>query len=197
MSRSFVGFVLSVPLFVLACDGGSRLAPDRAVTPLFAAAGVGSHHAIRLVSHTGYAGAGLVNVSVTASDPGPTDQGFTVQGEFTLQGADPNRTYFIARKADFMPPVLDCTTIAAWNPFIEWLDSATPTSPSVFTVLTTSAGGAGSAHFYVRSTSPLLADGAVFSVRFAILDDTNGSGTPNAGDTEAYVTDACVTVTVK
>ena len=196
MPRYFISFVLPLSLFALACDGGERLAPD-AGAPLFGAGEVGSHHALPLISHTGYSGSGLVNVSVTASDPGTTDQGFTVEGEFTLHGAEPGRTYFIARKADFVPPVLDCTTIAAWNPFIEWLDAVTPTSPAVFTVLTTSAGGSGTAHFYVRSTSPLLADGKLFSVRFAILDDTNGSGTPNAGDTEAYVTDGCVTVRVK
>ena len=194
MSRHLISFVLPATLFALACDTGKPLAP---AGPLLAISGVGSHHALALTSHTGYSGLGLVNVSVTANDPGLTDNGFTVQGEFTLHGAEPNRTFFIARKADFMPPVLDCTTIASWNPFIEWLDAATPTSPAVFTILTTSAGGAGAAHFYVRSTNPLLADGSVFSVRFAILDDTNGSGTPNAGDTEAYVTDACVNVTVK
>jgi hypothetical protein len=184
-------------VFALACDAGGALVSESGVAPIFASSDVGSHHGIPLVSHTGYSGTGLVNVSVTASDPGPTDQGFTVQGEFTLHGAAPSHTFFIARKADFMPPVLDCTTIATWNPFIEWLDAATPTSPPVFSVLTTSAGGAGAAHFYVRSTSPLLADGSVFSARFTILDDTDGSGTPSTSDTEAYVSDGCVNVTVK
>jgi len=181
----------------LGCNAGEHLATEPGLGPLFVATGVGDHHAIPLVSHTGYPGSGQVNVSPTASDPGATDQGFTVQGQFTLHGADPDRTYFIARKVDLTPPDFDCTTVAAWNPFIEFLDAITPSSPPVFRVLTTSAGGAGAAHFYGRFTTPLLDDGKVFSVRFAILDDTNGSGTPDAGDTEAYVTDACVTVTVK
>ncbi|HEV8356731.1 MAG TPA: hypothetical protein VGQ17_08215 [Gemmatimonadales bacterium] len=184
-------------VLLAACGVEPTVPSAPGVGPLLAAVGVGDHHAILLVSHTGYPGSGQVNVSPTASDPGLTDQGFTVQGEFTLHGADPERTFFIARRVDATPPIFDCTTVAAWNPFIEFLDAVTPTSPPVFRVLTTSAGGAGAAHFYGRFATPLFADGKFFSVRFAILDDTNGSGTPDAGDTEAYVTDACVTVTVK
>lgn len=198
MSRSSVALpILAVAVIVLSCNAGDRTAAEPALGPLFDAAGGGAHHAIPLVSHTGYPGSGMVNVAATASDPGPTDQGFTVQGQFTLHGADPDRTYFIARKVDATPPVLDCTTAAAWNPFLVWVDKVTPSSPPIFLELTTSAGGAGAVHFYGRFATTLFADGNQFSVRFAVLDDTDGSGTPNAGDTEAYATDPCVMVTVK
>ena len=197
MTRPLIVLAFSLSVLGLACNASEPVAPGPDLRRVFADVGVGDHHAIPLVSHTGYPGSGQVNVSPTASDPGATDQGFTVQGQFTLHGADPDRTYFIARKADAAPPVFDCTTVAAWNPFIEFVDAVTPSSPPVFRVLTTSAGGAGGAHFYGRFPGPLFDDGKFFSVRFAILDDTDGSGTPNTGDTEAYVTDACVTVTVK
>ena len=191
---SVLAFSLSL---ALACSPGERVATEPPLHAVFDATGVGDHHAIPLVSHTGYPGSGMVSVSPTASDPGSTDQGLTVQGEFNLHGAYPDRTYFIARKVDAIPPVFDCTTVSAWNPFIEWVDNLTPSSPPVFEVLHTSAGGAATAHFYGRFATPLFADGNVMSSRFAILDDTNGSGAPDAGDTEAYVTDACVLLTVK
>jgi hypothetical protein len=191
---SVLAFSLSI---ALGCSPGDRVTTEPGQHPVFAAASVGDHHAIPLVSHTGYPGSGTVSVSPTASDPGPTDQGLTVQGEFTLHGAYADRTYFIARKVDATPPVFDCATVSAWNPFIEWVDKLTPTSPPVFEVLSTSAGGGATEHFYGRFATALFADGNVMSARFAILDDTNGSGTPDAGDTEAYVTEACVLVTVK
>ena len=190
--------LLAFSLFLaLACSPGERVPTEPALGTLFTVAGVGDHHAIPLVSHTGYPGSGTVSVTATASDPGPTDQGLTVQGEFTLQGAHPDRTYFIARKVDAIPPVFDCTTVAAWNPFVEWVDKLTPSSPPVFEVLNTSAGGAATAHFYGRFASALFVDGNIMSSRFAVLDDTNGSGVPDAGDTEAYVSEGCVLLTVK
>jgi hypothetical protein len=188
---------LSLSIQALGCVTDGPTVDASRWDPAFATAGVGDHHAIPLVSHTGYPGSGEVNVSPSANDPGQPDQGLTVRGEFTLHGADPDRTYFIARKVDATPPVLDCASVAAWNPFLEWVDAVTPTSPPVFVILTTSPGGAGTAHFYGRFASALFTDGKLFSARFAILEDTNNSGAPDAGDTEAYVTDACVVVTVK
>jgi hypothetical protein len=197
MTRLQSALACSLSILGLACSGDERTVAPSGADPVFAAAGVGDHHGIPLVSHTGYPGGGQVNVSPSANDPGLTDEGLTVRGEFILHGGFPDRTYFIARKVDATPPVFDCATVVAWNPFLEWLDAVTPTSPPVFERLTTSRGGAGAASFYGRFATALFTDGKVFSVRFAVLDDTNRSGAPDAADTEAYVTDACVLVTVK
>jgi hypothetical protein len=116
-------------------------------------------------------GSGTIAVSPTAKNEG-TNQ-FDVQITVSIHGATPNTVFTASRNVDFNANGV-CTG-----------PSFAPFSPA----LTTSAGGAGAAHYEVLRgppAAPLFVEGAQFDVSFRVVG-TDGT----------VLTSECFTVTVK
>jgi hypothetical protein len=110
-------------------------------------------------------GTGHVLVAPTAEDHGT----FAVQVEVNIHDAAPGVTFALARAVDLNPDGV-CTMASGWLPLGD---------------LTTSAGGAGAAHFEVHRGAPFLS-----GVRFdAVFRAVGSDGTE--------LRSACLTVTVK
>ena len=110
-------------------------------------------------------GTGQVLVAPTSEDQGT----FAVQITVNIHGATPNTTFTVARAVDLNPDGV-CTMASGWLPLGD---------------LTTSAGGAGAAHFEVHRGAPFVS-----GVRFDVVFRAVGSdGTELRSD--------CLTVTVK
>jgi hypothetical protein len=106
--------------------------------------------------------------------------GFAVEGQFNVRGAPPNTTYLVQRKVDLAVDG-NCTGAA-------YVTFPIPQSSGPLVQLTTSAGGAGAAHFDLQL--PGFADDSQFDVTFRLIEDS-----PNPGGTELRT--GCVTVTVR
>ncbi len=116
-------------------------------------------------------GSGTIAFSPTAKNEG-TNQ-FDVQITVTVHGAAPHTVFTASRNVDFVADGI-CTS-----------PTFAPFSPA----FTTSAGGAGAAHYEVLRgppTFPLFVDGARFDVSFRVVG-TDGT----------VLTSECFTVTVK
>jgi opacity protein-like surface antigen len=114
-------------------------------------------------------GSGTIAFSPTAKNEG-TNQ-FNVQITVNIHGATPNTVFTASRNVDFNADGI-CTG-----------PTFTPFSPA----LTTSAGGAGTAHYDVQRGPPtLFVEGAEFDVSFRVVG-TDGT----------VLTSECFTVTVK
>ena len=117
-------------------------------------------------------GTGHVEVSPTARGQGAV---FVAEGAAAIHGALPNTTFIVQRAIDFTPNDGVCTIAPA--PPAGWI---------TLTTLTTSAGGAGAAHFERVSPPPGPA-GFQFDIVFRVIS-TDG--------TQVLMSD-CMTVTVK
>jgi hypothetical protein len=116
-------------------------------------------------------GSGSIAFSPTAKNEG-TNQ-FDVQITVNIQGAAPNTVFTASRNVDFNADGI-CTS-----------PTFAPFSPA----LTTSAGGAGAAHYEVLRgppTFPLFVEGAEFDLSFRVV-----------GADGTVLTSECFTVTVK
>jgi hypothetical protein len=134
----------------------------------FAQADPSTHHSLTAISGQG---SGNIAVSPTADNVGLNQ----FEGEVTvnIHGAAPNTVFTASRNADFIADGI-CT-----NP------NFAPFSPA----FTTSAGGAGAAHYVVLRGPPifpLFVEGASFDVSFRVVG-TDGT----------VLTSECFTVTVK
>jgi hypothetical protein len=110
-------------------------------------------------------GTGHVLVAPTSEDHGT----FAVQVEVNIHDAAPGVTFAVARAVDLNPDGV-CTMATGWLPLGD---------------LTTSAGGAGAAHFEVHRGAPFLS-----GVRFdAVFRAVGSDGTE--------LRSGCLTVTVK
>jgi hypothetical protein len=140
--------------------------PAAAAFVAFAQADPVTHVALTTISGQG---SGTIAFSPTAKNEG-TNQ-FDVQITINIHGAAPNTDFTVSRNPDFIANGI-CT-----NP------SFVPLSP----VFTTSAGGAGAAHYEVQRGPPtLFVEGATFDVSFRVVG-TDGT----------VLTSECFTVTVK
>lgn len=95
-------------------------------------------------------GTGHVLVAPTAEDHGT----FAVEVEVNIHDAAPNTTFAVARAVDLKPDGV-CTMASGWLPLGD---------------LTTSAGGAGAAHFEVHRGAPFVS-----GVRFDLVFRAVGS----------------------
>jgi hypothetical protein len=110
-------------------------------------------------------GQGQVLVAPTSADQGT----FAVEVTINIHGAVPDGTFAVARAVDLNPDGI-CTMASGWLPLGD---------------LTTSAGGAGAAHFEVHRGAPFLS-----GVRFdAVFRAVGSDGT--------VLLSSCLTVTVK
>jgi hypothetical protein len=110
-------------------------------------------------------GRGEVLVAPTAEDQGT----FAAQVTVNVHGAGPDVSFAVARAVDLNPDGI-CTMASGWLPLGE---------------LTTSAGGAGAAHFEVHRSAPLVS-----GVRFdAVFRAVGSDGT--------VLLSGCLMVTVK
>jgi hypothetical protein len=141
-------------------------------------------HVLTAVSGSG---TGIVNVTATAEPVAGTDRGFgfSVEGEVNVHDAAPNTTFLIQRKPDF-----NVNGICEGPAFI----TVPIPRPGPLVTLTTSAGGAGAAHFSVQfPTKPdgtPFPDGTRFDVMFRLLESS-----PNPAATELRT--ECFTVTTQ
>lgn len=174
MIRSFIALVV-ISAGVVAC-AGERTSPTAPSEGRQAELGQGGTitHAIPLVATLG-TGWGAVNVTPTAEDQGT----FHVQGEVLVVGAPPNTTYIIQRAPDLNVADPNCTG--------PWISFPIP-NPGPIVTLTTSPGGAGSAHFEL-GVAGAFTSGTPFNVRFRLIDDL---ATP-----ASVLESACTTVVVK
>src|SRR5829696_681438 len=117
-------------------------------------------------------GTGHVVVSPTAKGQGAV---FVAEGAAAIHDALPNTTFIVQRAVDFTPNDGVCTIAPA--PPAGWI---------ILTTLTTSAGGAGAAHFE-RVSPPPGPSGFQFDIVFRVIS-TDG--------TQVLMSD-CMTVTVK
>jgi hypothetical protein len=134
----------------------------------FAQADPSTHHSLTAISGQG---SGNIALSPTARNVGLNQ--FDGQVTVNIHGAAPNTVFTASRNADFIADGI-CT-----NP------TFAPFSPA----FTTSAGGAGAAHYEVLRgppTFPLFVEGAKFDVSFRVVG-TDGT----------VLTSECFTVTVK
>jgi hypothetical protein len=116
-------------------------------------------------------GSGTIAFSPTAKNEGANQ--FDVQITINIHGATPNTVFTASRNVDFNADGI-CTS-----------PNFAPFSPT----FTTSAGGAGAAHYEVLRgppTFPLFVEGAEFDVSFRVVG-TDGT----------VLTSECFTVTVK
>ena len=140
-------------------------------------------HALDLTCFAGPCEGAIGQVNVTANarpvaNAAP-EFGFAVEGQFNIHGAPPNTSYLAERRVDFAVDGI-CTGVA-------YVTFPIPT-PGPLVLLTTSAAGAGAAHF--TNQLPGFADNSQFDVTFRLIEDS-----PNPGGTE--IRTGCVTVTVK
>jgi hypothetical protein len=128
--------------------------------------------------------AGKVNLTLTLRPVDGAAPGFGIspEGVYNVHGAPPNTTYLAQRAFD---PILDGVCTA---PFITWPFSPVLPSGPPPVRLTTSAGGAGAAHFSTQI--PIVPKGAEFDAVFRLIEES-----PNPGGTELR-TD-CVRVTTR
>lgn len=105
--------------------------------------------------------------------------GFAVEGVFNVHGAPPGTTYLAQRRVDLAVDGI-CTGAA-------YVSFPIP-QPGPLVELTTSAGGAGAAHFDLQL--PGFADDSQFDVTFRLIEES-----PDPGGTDLRT--GCVTVTVK
>jgi hypothetical protein len=118
-------------------------------------------------------GSGTISLSPTAKDEvlNGVDLQFDVQVTVNIHGANPNTVFTVSRNPDF--------TVNGSCPSQNFL-ALNPT-------FTTSAGGAGAAHYEVQRGPPtLFVEGARFDVSFKV-----------AGSDGTLLTSECITVTVK
>jgi hypothetical protein len=120
-------------------------------------------------------GSGLWAASLLRSHPRPNEgtNQFDVQITVNIHGAAPNTVFTASRNVDFNADGI-CTS-----------PTFAPFSPA----FTTSAGGAGAAHYEVLRgppTFPLFVEGAEFDVSFRVV-----------GADGTVLTSECFTVTVK
>lgn len=117
--------------------------------------------------------AGTVNFSAPArrvdgAQPGP---GVVHEGTYTVHGAPPNTTYLLQRAVDFVPNG-QCT-----GAFLTWpFPPFGPPSSEPPARLTTSAGGAGAAHFTFEFA--LGVPGVPAEIMFRLIEES-----PNQGGT--------------
>jgi hypothetical protein len=134
----------------------------------FAQADPFTHHSLTAISGQG---SGNIAFSTTARNVGLNQ--FDVQITVNIHGAAPNTVFTASRNVDFIVDGI-CT-----NP------TFAPFTPA----LTTSAGGAGAAHYEVLRgppAFPLFVEGAKFDVSFRVV-----------GSDGTVLTSECFTVTVK
>ncbi|HUP00747.1 MAG TPA: hypothetical protein VM737_04400 [Gemmatimonadota bacterium] len=138
-------------------------------------------HGVDLTCFAGPCGgaAGTVNMTQNARPVAGAAPGFGVAlvGEYTVHGAPPNTTYLVQRAFD---PILDgvCTGAFISWPFLPFQ----PPGPDPVR-LTTSAGGAGAAHFSLEI--PFAPEGVHLDFVFRLIEES-----PNPGGTELRT--ACV-----
>jgi hypothetical protein len=128
--------------------------------------------------------AGKVNLTLTLRPVEGAAPGFGIspEGVYNVHGAPPNTTYLVQRAFD---PVLDGVCTA---PFVTWPFSPVLPSGPPPVRLTTSAGGAGAAHFSAQI--PIVPKGAEFDAIFRLIEES-----PNPGGTELRT--ECVRVTTR
>lgn len=155
MKHARLAVAAGAVLGILACSPGSRspfaavVDPDPpAVTTGLALASGSATHGQPLVPVVG-AGAGIVNVTPTASD----DETFAAQIEVNVHGLPRETTFAIERSPDLVPDGV-CSN-PAWLAF----PGAT---------ITTSSGGAGAAHIDFHRGAPFVS-GVSFDVRFRVV----------------------------
>jgi len=117
--------------------------------------------------------AGNVNLTQNTRPVAGAAPGFGValEGEYNVHGAPPNTTYLVQRSFDF---ILDgvCTGVFITWPFLPFQ----PPGPDPVR-LTTSAGGAGAAHFSLQI--PFAPEGTQTEFVFRLIEES-----PNPGGTE-------------
>lgn len=128
---------------------------------------------------------GNVNFTLTLRPVEGAAPGFGTSpvGVYAVHGAPRNTTYLVQRAFD---PILDGVCTA---PFLTWPFTSVqpPVGPPPVT-LTTSAGGAGAAHFSAQI--PFVPKGAQFDAVFRLIEES-----PNPGGTELRT--ECVRVTTR
>ena len=139
-------------------------------------------HGIDLICFAGpcEGAAGKVNMTITSQPVKGAAPGFGVSlvGQYTVHGAPPNTTYLVQRAFD---PILDgaCTGAFITWPFLPFQ----PPGPNPVR-LTTSPGGAGTAHFTFQIA--FVPTGTQSEFIFRLIEES-----PNPGGTELRT--ACVT----
>lgn len=175
-----IGLLLTVSALVAGCEEPGPVATT-ADKPI--AASASPTHAIDLNCFAGpcEGAVGQVNVTTNSRPVANAAPGFglAVGGVFTIHGAPPGTTYLVQRRVDFQ---IDGICIGA-----TYVSFPVPT-PGPLVLLTTSAAGAGAAHFD-NLLSP-FADDSQFDVTFRLIEES-----PNPGGTD--IRTGCVTVTVK
>jgi hypothetical protein len=175
MRITILSAALVTGVLVAACSADSTTTPQN-LEPARATlnAGGSQTHNIELVALLG-PGSGSANVTPTAEDQGT----FHVQGQVHIVGALPNTTYYVQRAPDLNVGDPACTG--------PWISFPFPNAGPTVT-LTTSAGGAGSAHFEL-GVAGAFTSGTPFNVRFRVID--------NLQNPTSILMSNCVTVVVK
>ena len=166
---------------ILATAGGLACAAERTPTTapsegvqVTLAQGGTLTHGIALAATLG-TGWGMVNVTPSAEDQGTLH----VQGQVQVLGVPANTTYLVQRAPDVNVADPACTG--------PWISFPVP-NPGPLVTLTSSPGGAGSAHFEVGVGGPFTS-GTPFNVKFRLIDDLNAP--------TSVLETACTTVVVK
>jgi hypothetical protein len=180
MRRFFTYWPASLPaLLLLACGNDPSAPPSAASLALGSRLVANSQtHGLDLQASASGPKMGIVNLTSTAA--GPTT--FNAQINFNVHGLAPNTTYTLSRASEFGTGPTDfdglCQRAAGEAPWV----GAVPFIPFPVT-LTTSAGGAGSAH--VVNQNDVFPDGSQFDVMFRVSNGTTDLRTD------------CITVEVK
>jgi hypothetical protein len=161
-------------LLMAACSADSTAPGTRGPPQVSFKMGATDTHGIALVALLG-TGSGAVNVTPTAEDHGT----FHVQGQVHVRGAMANTTYIVQRAPDVNVADPACTG--------PWISFPIP-NPGPLVTLTTSPGGAGSAHFEL-GVGGVFTSGTPFNVRFRVVDDLQSP--------TSILMSECVTVVVK
>lgn len=181
-----IALQLAVGILVVGCndsptDAGRSMTSEHEGGGL--AVSASPTHALDLTCFAGPCEGAIGHVNVTANARPVTNAapgfGFAVEGQFNIHGAPPNTSYLAERRVDFAVDGI-CTGAS-------YLTFPIPT-PGPLVLLTTSAGGAGAAHF--TNQLPGFADNSQFDVTFRLIEDS-----PSPGATE--IRTGCATVTVK
>jgi hypothetical protein len=161
-------------LLMAACSADTTAPATRGPPHVSFEMGGTDTHGIALVAVLG-TGSGAVNVTPTAEDHGT----FHLQGQVHISGAMANTTYFVQRAPDVNVADPACTG--------PWISFPIP-NPGPVVTLTTSPGGAGSAHFEL-AVGGVFTSGTPFNVRFRVID--------NLQSPTSILMSECVTVVVK
>lgn len=174
MSRRLIACIL-VTAGSLACaaERTPTTAPSEALRVTLTQGGTITH-GIALAATLG-TGWGAVNVTPTAEDQGT----FHVQGTVHVVGVPANTTYLVQRAPDLNVADPNCTG--------PWITFPIP-NPGPLVTLTSSPGGAGSAHFELGVAGPFTS-GTPFNVKFRLIDDLVAP--------TSVLESACTTVVVK